>query len=226
MTPETIQKFASLYGCDESEIQADGILNPELYADASPKVLWILKETWVHDSWKLMGAENAYQTVGGSPTYQPMAYVMHSIFNDFVSYDDMDYIRDNEDIFSSLRHIAFMNVKKILGETSSVGADIYRHYSLAKDLLVEQIEEINPDVIIGCAPHFPDLFNALGVDSKVQNFESVEWAIAPNGRLIIHAYHPQQKTINRGDYVNDIVQIIKQTRAEVAAVTLQYGEGV
>ena len=64
MTPEIATNFADLYGCDESEIQVDGVLNPDLYAAASIKVLWILKETWVHDSWKLMGADDAYKTVG------------------------------------------------------------------------------------------------------------------------------------------------------------------
>lgn len=121
MSSEITQKFASLYDCNESEIQVDGILNPDLYATASPKVLWTLKETWVHDSWRLMGAEDAYKTVGESKTYQPMAYVMHSVFNGFISYQDMDFIRDNEEIFSSLRHIAFINVKKILGTTRSGG---------------------------------------------------------------------------------------------------------
>jgi hypothetical protein len=161
-----------------------------------------------------VGAENSYETVGSSPTYQPIAYVMHSIFNGFISYEEMDYIRDNPEIFDSLRHMAFINVKKILGNARSGGADIFRHYSLGKDLLVEQINEIGSDIIIGCSPHFPDLFSRLGVSSKVQNFESVDWAIASNGCLIIHAYHPQQITIKHADYVNQIIQVIKQSRAE------------
>ncbi len=214
LTPLIAQKFASLYNCDESEIQVDGILNPDLYAAASPKVLWILKETWVHDSWRLLGAENAHETVGSSPTYQPMAYVMHSVFNGFPTWEEMDYIRDNPAIFSSLRHIAFINAKKILGNTRSDGGDIHHYYSLGKDLLVEQIAEIDPDIIIGCSPHFPELFSHLGASSAISKFESVDWAVAPNGKLIIHAYHPQQSTINRADYVNDLIQIIKQSRAQ------------
>ena len=214
MTPQNINQIAAAYECNESDIEPDGILNPDLYSSCGIKVLWILKEAWFKDSWRIMQDEGVYKKIGGSATLQPIAYVMHSIFNGFPSYQEMEYIRDNPEIAESLRRIAFINAKKTIGGTRSNDKEVWDHYLLAKAQILEQIEAIAPDVIVGCHPHFPDMLKTLSDADNFQKFESVEWGVSRRGQLLIYAYHPQQSTINRADYVNDIVQLIKKERAE------------
>jgi hypothetical protein len=217
MTPQQLNQIAAAYECIESDIENDGILNPDLYAACGIKVLWILKEAWFKDSWRIMQGDGVYAKIGGSPTLQPIAYIMHSIFNGFPSFQEMEYIRANPEIAESLRRIAFINAKKTIGGPRSDDKDVWDHYLLAKVHILEQIEAISPDVIIGCAPHFPDLFKTLSDADNFQKFESVEWGVSRRGQLLIYAYHPQQTKINRADYINDIVQLIKTSRADPVA---------
>lgn len=195
---------------------SDGIINIDCYLSAKYKILWILKESNdLNDNnegggWsltesinKLTQWENQPQT--GRITFQRIIYSTYGLLNDFVLWKNMPHIRNNE-VFEVIKKIAYVNVKKIPGHTSSNPHEIEQAYFANRDLLKRQINLYNPDIIIaGNTLQF--FFNDLKIpiDNKVSNGKTAYYP--SRERLYIHAYHPsvRGRTISEEDYCNDII---------------------
>ncbi|MGB4776142.1 MAG: hypothetical protein WBP45_13265 [Daejeonella sp.] len=199
----------------------DGIVNIEKYIQSNFRILWILKEPYddVEDGlpsgggWHLskdfLEADGFYKRIGQSrSTWHPIIYTSYGILNDFIQYDSMDYIRDDENMAEIVRNVAFINVKKTPGLTRTYdNGVIWNAYSKHKHILLKQIETYNPDIIIGGST-MPMFFDDLEIRDKQKNNGSVDFAIH-NYRLFIHAYHPAQTKITRDKYVDDIINTVK-----------------
>jgi len=195
----------------------DGIIDVEKYVNSKYRICWILKET--HDGGKDIGGGWSWQEkfdkddfyTGYSPTWDPMIYITYAILND-VPYADMKYIKEDPKMAHIFRHIAYINVNKMLGLTKSSDIDIQSKYDFWKNLLHRQIEVYDPQVII-----FGSTFNYfksyLGIEeSEIQKGGSVNYVVK-NGKIYLRAYHPAQKTIKAHIYAEDIINAVK-TNAE------------
>lgn len=195
---------------------SDGIVNLEKYLSAKYKILWILKESNdLNDKnegggWSLTKAiddlkcwDNQPQT--GRITFQRIIYSTYGLLNDFVLWKDMAHIR-NEEVFESIKKIAYINVKKIPGHATSNSLEIEQAYRENKSLLLKQIALYNPDIII-TGNTLQYFFNDLPIpfDNKITNGKTAYYP--SNDKLYIHAYHPSVRgnTINEEDYCNDII---------------------
>ncbi|HET7116709.1 MAG TPA: hypothetical protein VFI29_09470, partial [Hanamia sp.] len=108
----------------DQEWIGDGISNIEEYYKTSPKILWILKEAYGKDGGviaeDLFNKEFMLGKHRSHGTWHPIIYTSYAILNSNIScYDDMDYIADDPTMIDILHKIAFINVSKFPGGTTS-----------------------------------------------------------------------------------------------------------
>ena len=144
-------------------------------------------------------------------TYPPMAYVSYAVTHDFLKYSDIPRLTHDHQVRDSLRTLAYINIKKFPGGTSSYGKNIQYYYNHYEPFLIDQIERINPDVVIfgGTYKFFSRRLN-LGPLEKNPLGPSY---LQKDGRLYISAYHPDQRTIGKNIYVEGIVSVIKSNKS-------------
>lgn len=194
----------------------DGVVNEELFLNGKPKILWILKEPWEKlengqsgGGWDLVKKllHEGWHSNKGS--YAIMAYVSYSILNGFKKYSDIPYVSEDANVGNSMKYISYINVKKFPGSTTSNMDEISEYYLEFKDILVKQIDLINPDIVIG-GNTLQLFFDDLKL--KADNFNKETWSAwwyKNNNRLYIHSYHPNQRTITNEKYVDDMVSVVK-----------------
>jgi hypothetical protein len=229
---ETLEKEvnAELYAMAASERSihnhdpiTDGVIDIERYLSSSPKMLWILKEPWedlnegdAGGDWSvtrgLILKNIAEGTLGNTAPFAPIAYVTYSVLNNYPKWDDISYVTKDPRVGESLKSIAYINVNKFPGKTTSVAANIELCYRRNRHILLRQIATINPDVVIGGSTlHL--FFDDLELRREEFKTEGSAAFCAKAGRLYIDAYHPSQRgTVKHTAYVDDIVSVIKQHR--------------
>jgi len=197
----------------------DGVVDVDKYLDAPLRILWILKEPWekLEDGvpggdWRLTDFLQD-PLVKPHKTHEIMAYVSYAILAGFPNEQSIPYVDQSRDVASILANVAVINVSKFPGETSSRANLISDAYSLFREVLLRQLSTLGPDVVIGGSTlslFFPDLglqatdFKQVGTCSSCVN----------GGRLYIDAYHPNQRSISRAAYVDDIVAQVKNAFPE------------
>ena len=202
------------------EVITDGIVNFEKYSRSKFKITWMLKEPY--DNYDGTGGGWDYSELFpldkdlydkfnfNQPTFHPIIYTTFSIFNDFVEYSEMDWIRDNHDMCSVLYELAFINCQKLpaKGATVTEFTDLYKSIDKNGDLLKKQITLVDSDILIfgNTFELYRELLD-LGNESLINNGSS-DYLIK-NDRLYISSYHPSQRKIARETYVNDIVNCVK-----------------
>lgn len=199
----------------------DGIINVEKYFNSKYKILWILKEPYddfddegnpVGGDWGLDEELNKKvvfsEFIGGRRTYLPMIYTSYGILNDFISWGGMENVYKKPSMIDALKSVAYINVKKLPGFTTSVRSVIEDAYRVNKDILNQQIRDYAPDIIIGGSTLYL-FFNELGLSNDdFQTLGSVEYAIK-NNRIYICAYHPSNRIVKEEMYCDDIINVVK-----------------
>lgn len=204
----------------------DGVIDIEKYISAKFKILWILKEPYddfdkngkpTGGDWHMREAiipkTKLLEFKGGRNTFEPMIYSTWSILNNFPEWNEMTEIEKAPQMIDSIKSIGYINVKKIPGKTASSSTVISNNYNKFKDLLLKQIEYLDPNIIIGGSTlHL--FLKDLGVDTKSVNKTKEINYYYHNGKLLIDAYHPAQRTGNTGVtkemYCNSIINAVKE----------------
>ena len=200
----------------------DGIVDLEKYQKTEPKILWILKEPYDdeedglasgggwHFSRDFLAKDDFYKRMGRSRnTWHPILYVSYGIVNDFINYNDMAYLRDNLTMVEVIKQIAVINVKKLPGFTRTYDfGPIWSSYNKHKQLLHKQLDQYNPDIVIGGSTmHL--FYEEIGINQKdIIKSGSIDYAVKGK-KLYISAYHPGQTQVTRDIYVNDIIKASK-----------------
>ena len=212
---------------EDPEIVAitDGIMDFEKYFHAKYKILWILKEPYddfneegkpFGGDWHLRDAiipKQTYQEfTGGRKTFEPMIYTTWGILNDFCLWNNMKDLNNDPTMLNALKSVAYINVKKLPGYTSSNPTEIENAYQLHKEILLKQIECYNPDILIG--GYTLHLFmNDMGITNEEMIKNGSANYIIKDDKIIIDAYHPAQRPSTTGvsqeQYCNDIIAAVK-----------------
>lgn len=211
------REFESKYG---DNIIGDGIINLDRYLAAKYKILWIMKEAYDEDGggWCYSEVLSEHEKIkgwingGSKPTWHPIIYVSHSILNGFPLWCEMPYISDSESMCDVLLEIAVINAKKQTGTSQSDNNEILEFYEKDKDLIIRQIEAVNPDIVIGVDPVLRKIYEDLKVpveNGVRRDGRSCEYIKTPE-RLYITVYHPAQRMFTREKYVDDIVMTAKE----------------
>jgi hypothetical protein len=202
------------------EVITDGVVNLEKYSRSKFKISWMLKEPY--DSYNGTGGGWDYSELFpldkdlydnfklNQPTFYPIIYTTFSIFNDFVEYAEMDWIKDNHDMMRVLYELAFINCQKLpaKGVTVTDFDDLHESIVNNGDLLKKQIKLVDSNILI-FGNTFDLYIELLDLENEtIINNGSSDYLIK-NNRLYISSYHPSQRKIARETYVNDIVNCVK-----------------
>ncbi len=196
----------------------DGVVDIAKYLKSTPKMLWILKEPWeTPKNGEAVGGWSLTQDLLAKGNWNnrrdalaQIAYITYSVFNGFTPWDSIP--RDSPDVRKALLRIALINVKtfpnvKPPGKKISYPREIRQFYSAYKDVLLDQVRTIAPDVIIG--GNTLHLFlRDVEIDEKLFTPRGSAAFYKHGRRLYIKAYHPALRK-NKKDYFDDIVSIIK-----------------
>ncbi|PKP35390.1 MAG: hypothetical protein CVU00_02615 [Bacteroidetes bacterium HGW-Bacteroidetes-17] len=200
--------FAELRKADKSIIK-DGIVNHEKYKAINIKLLWILKEPHCNNGggWAMKehlsspkGLINRTDDFKWKNTYKLMMLCTWGIFRDFQSWkkslDDWSKL-GSEKLLEVFNDIALINIKKTLGGSASKNRQIKNAFNTNKELIVMQIKEYEPDIIIcGGTHHFiRDIIEETGALSR---------------NKFVKAYHPNQKSISHENYYNYVLSDAKK----------------
>ncbi len=197
----------------------DGVVDASQYLAASPKILWILKEPWEEfdegesvGGWSLTKHVIAKGINKDTGSHAIMAYVTYAVFNGYISEHEVPYVTADTAVANSLKRIAYINVSKMPGEKTSDAGFIAHQYQRNRSVLLKQIEMLAPDVIIGGSTlHL--FLEDLGLRREMFTSNGSASFSKKDHRLYIDAYHPNQRTVTRPDYVNSIVSIIRSVWA-------------
>lgn len=219
---DTLVNSTLISNQDDTYPILDGIIDPERFVRAKYKILWILKEPYDEfdeedgkpygGGWDLKGLINSRNSINeyksGKPTFKPMIYSSWGILNNFCLFDDMDNVEDNSSMLDALKSIAYINIKKLPGYKSthpSVCNDAYKSY---KEILLKQIELINPEIIIGGGTlhHF---INDLQLSDDEKYHQGNTKYFINDNKIYIQAYHPSQRTVSSEQYCNEIILAVK-----------------
>lgn len=218
---DAVYAHAIELGYDKNVIEpiTDGVCDFEGYLKSNPKVMWILKEPNGQFSdgeiegggWSIVehSFRNDLEGVAKQPTWQKIIYVMYGYLNG-CKYEDMDYIRDNQEMAKVMQSIAYINVSKMPGQRKSNPDNIEWCYQQWKPILQKQIETYAPNVII-----FGNTFEHFRGDFETKGLEQLEgcpgWIdlYKSEGRLMFAAYHPLQRGGDK-EYIDTLIDTLNK----------------
>lgn len=213
---EEIYSFAERVGLSNDNIEPipDGVYSAEKYLLAPTQIMWILKEPYddfdengepYGGGWNLFGAFD-YDDAWSSRTWQPMIYSMYGLFNN-QKWEDMDWISDDKSMANVLKQIAYINISKIPASTATNDNSLWDKYNLWKDILSKQIAIYAPKIIIfgNTFRYFKD--DLVGADTNPKkSIEGIVDLYENGGVKYLDTYHPNQKMVERGAYVDSIIE--------------------
>jgi hypothetical protein len=201
----------------------DGIINSAEYQTAATKILWVLKEGNVdakdenkdRDICKEIRNGDHQKNALSIPTFRKMIYATFGILNSDVEYKNVPYA--NEDAaYYSLNKVAYLNINKLPGKGKSEYHLIKEAYNKYETLLLNQIKDINPHVMIfGNTLHYFDKEKLKELGWDLSSLEpkyfdnnkigktTVYYPISKD-KLIIHAYHPAYTKMSNHQYYEEI----------------------
>jgi hypothetical protein len=225
-----IQSHAIDLGYDPAKVEPiyDGVVDAEAYLATKPRIMWILKEPYddldaegmpAGGGWTMFKdfgeGDTLAKAVNRNAALRNVTYASHAILNGISSYAKLPWITDAPMAYEkTIRSIAYANISKMPGRTTTSDARLWELYSDWKEILFRQIDLYAPDVIIVCGTATLECMRQdLGLDlSKpkrtVRRGNSVvdihEW----RGRRIVWAPHPAAR-IPPEDWVDSVVEAAK-----------------
>lgn len=163
----------------------DGVVNEPMFK--SPYILFICKEP--NDQQQKEGDYREWWNNEMLYTFsRRIGEWSHGIFNCFPPYESFS----NEDSHQALRSIAFLNIKKVGGGRIADHIEIIRWLERDIDFLKEEIEIIDPKLII-CCLGLSKITRKLFEEIPERDWQSSGYGIPYariRGRLILDFYHP------------------------------------
>lgn len=140
-------------------------------------------------------------------TYEPIIQSTYGINNNGCDWDDVPDMNDQNknEMVSLLHQIAFINIKKLPGLASSWWETINDAYQKHKEIILEQIEVINPEIIIGGGT-LPFLCQDLNLPADELECNGSYFT---KSRVYLDVYHPNQRKITHKAYYENIIEPVK-----------------
>lgn len=210
-TFEEIEQFKEkirLHYPNHKNVVTDGILEIDSYNNVSSKILWVLKEPYGNGGFDYSEYTAGFEYQQSFPTSSRMwhniIHTSYGILNNMF-WDNMDNCWESEEVFSTLKKIALINLKKIPGGAKSNYNEISQYFkTFSKALINDQIEFINPDIII-CGGTFNPLYNDINL-KLVKEYSSAT-VYSHSNRIIIKTYHPSY-IMDQEEYCDSIIKCV------------------
>lgn len=208
----------------------DGLCCPELYLNSPLRVLWILKEPYDEicvKSGKPQGGgwsmpKDVFHPNGNNKDFrkgstgQMIIYSTYGIINNKKWYE-MDYICDDVTMADVLHQIAYINLSKMPGLTSSKDGDLKKKYEIWKEVTLEQIKQYKPNVLIfgNTYKFFEDDLEQIAIVIKKEEPHEPSgnnFYYTQDNRIICDVWHPSKRFSKEGreTYVNSMVEKVNK----------------
>lgn len=168
----------------------DGVFDTKAWKDANPKILFLAKEAYSNgDEFILRDLIDEY---GPFQNWFRVAYWTKAIEMvwEYKSIPTFERIDDKE-IKEILKRIAFVNIKKSGGLSSSNNKDLQKYVNSDRKYLKSQINYYQPDVIICCYTFEPGFYDEIFEGDEI--VEKSQWVyehkVGNKHRLVIDYWH-------------------------------------
>lgn len=195
----------------------DGLIDIKKYLEAKTKIMWILKEPYSTEDDKNWREEIAgLRTESGvkngwAGTFNPIIYTSYGILNN-KDWNNISDTSSDPSIIDVLYSIAFINIKKTPGGSSSDDDELEAYHKTHKSILLKQIEVYNPDVII-CGNTFQFIKDDLNINLETNEHfydQTVDMSIYKNDKfIIVDAFHPNAHK-NKQKYCDFIIENVNK----------------
>ena len=203
---------------DKNEIK-DGIICPKKFGKhpkSKHRILWILKEANDPDGggWSLKDflatrvdeSEGLFSYKRWSATFGLVIKVSYGLLNGYIDYDKIeDDLKKASDI---LDYIAIINIKKVPGGSRAYLSSIAKEMN--PQVILKQINEIKPDIVIGGNTLWILAKNNLFLQES--DLSKKSWGIYKNDVLWVDAYHPNNTTVTHEEYYSQIINLANKTK--------------
>jgi hypothetical protein len=194
---------------------ADGIINPDIYANQKIKILVLLAESYGYDGHGIVdieGQEDDDILGVGHPNRQTpkkISTLLWLIFRSIdtgveMQWEDFPSLLETNDtnyelLQNALSRIAYVNVKKASKPISNWGngatrldySEIYNSCVRNQEILKIQIDSIHPDLIIACSDAvYNGLYDLDLIGEEIELNKKYIIQVNEYGRKIIHVSHP------------------------------------
>ena len=207
---------------NKNEIE-DGIICPKKFGNhpkSKHRILWILKEAndpngggWPLTDFlaKREDPEGLFSYNRWKATFGLVIKVSYGLLNGFVGFDEIE--KDLKKASEILDYIAFINIKKVPGGSRAYLPEIAE--GINPQLIQKQINEINPDIVIGGNTLWILAKNDLFLESKeLSKLNNDNWGLYKDKDKIlwIDAYHPNNTTVTHEEYYSQIIKLATKTK--------------
>jgi hypothetical protein len=210
---------------EQMKFVRDGILDVEAYLNSPVKILYILKEANstdnsledMRDNLVGLNSDDPNRIAAGwGNTWRPIAYATYGVFEKMNFQEIRDNIGDTNgnaaEILKYMPNIAQINIKKYAGGATANEREIKNFYNRYKDLLHEQIEIINPDVLVFCSTFgFFDVDYFAGKEKIQEGIPVYKF----KNKLLIDTYHPnglRGAGMTESEYCDYIINAIRNLK--------------
>lgn len=188
------------WGKDGLSVVFDGITNLEKYSKSPIKILWILKEgnERKHEDRNHREFHSCVTWYSGwKSTYKNIILTSYGMLNN-CSFEKLPVLDEDAKVNNQyvMDYIALININKNGGGGTANDSVIKANYAKHKEILLQQIHEINPDIIINCS-RVSQLFNDISMQYGLtkMKYYSKEFELLVNyaqnsSKLIIDYWHP------------------------------------
>lgn len=171
----------------------DGVVDRDTWQGANPKILFLGKEAYG-------GSFDLCEEIRESAPYKnwytvaEWAYAITEVLSTGVlpEFRPAGVLETWEQYNSWLRKIAFVNIKKSSGDRASEKENLMSYVESDKDLLAQQIDELNPDVVL-CCYTYEDFYGVIYAAPNTEITRVSEWCmrhkVGNKIRLVIDFYH-------------------------------------
>ena len=204
----------------------DGITKISEYKGAPVKILWILKEgnestEQIERDHRDFHTNVAQYYSGWKATYKNIILPTYGILHN-LSYKELPELNNDTTVLGEyvLEKIALINVNKNGGGSQANMGIIEENYTRHKDVLVQQIDGIAPDVIINCSRVnrlFNDVCKRYCLTKQQYDFRPefdyvVDYA-TNSEKLLINYWHPGAHMTDES-YQKQILDIYQKWKSE------------
>jgi hypothetical protein len=195
----------------------DGIVDDEIYANTTPKILWVLKEsnittpeTTYKNGWFGLNdylREDITEYSDWQRTWGLVLEISDAILHNAQEWENDVPLIDRLLKEEIIKKIAVINIKKTGGGSNSDQLELDNFYEKDKKIILAQIEAIAPDIIIN-ASRVISLFDDLKTTVKQKGPYNFLVAKCKCG-IIIDAYHPNNRILTHKRYFEIVRDCIK-----------------
>ncbi|MEA5028578.1 MAG: hypothetical protein VB056_06820 [Sphaerochaeta associata] len=196
--------------------EEDGIIDGDSYwSDDDYQIAWVLKEPYFSDETIPIREILGYRPVNNR-TIQRVAFATYGIHYD-TYFEDIPNINQDSDVADELQTVAWININKEGGNTTSQYWKLKQAYNNNRYLLLGQLQAYEPEIVIfgGTFNLFwHDLIGELGLTLQKLDFTDVDDACdcyvdgSDSSVLYIEAEHPGVRS-DTGEYVDSIISAVR-----------------